>query len=36
MKYFGHVAHMGEMQNEDNILIGKPERNRPFGRHRLR
>jgi hypothetical protein len=28
----GHVALMGEMINAYNILVGKPEGNRPLGR----
>jgi hypothetical protein len=27
---------MGEMRNECNILVGKPERKRPLGRPRCR
>jgi hypothetical protein len=31
-----HVARMGEMRNVYNILVGKPEGNRPLGRPTLR
>jgi hypothetical protein len=27
---------MGELRNSYNILVGKPEGNRPLGRHRRR
>jgi hypothetical protein len=30
----GHVADMGEVRNADNILIRKPEREKPVGRPR--
>jgi hypothetical protein len=29
MRWEGHVARMGEMKNEYNILVGKPEGKRP-------
>jgi hypothetical protein len=32
----GHVAHMGEMRNALNVLVGKPGRKRPLGRSRRR
>jgi hypothetical protein len=32
MKLAGHVAHMGEMRNTYNILIGKPDGKIPHGR----
>jgi hypothetical protein len=37
MRWAGHVAHMVETRNADNILIGKSECKRPVGRptHRL-
>jgi len=30
----GDVAQMGDMINAYNILVGKPEGERPLGRHR--
>jgi hypothetical protein len=36
MKQEGHVTRMEEMRNAYNILVGKPEVKRPFGRHRCR
>jgi hypothetical protein len=36
MRWAGHAAHLGEMVNEYNILIGKPEGQRPLGRRRHR
>jgi len=36
MRWAGHVAYMGEMQNAYSILVGEPEGNRPFRRHRHR
>jgi hypothetical protein len=35
-RWAGHVARMGEKKNAYRILVGKPEGNRPVGRHRLR
>jgi len=32
----GHVARMGELRNEYEILVGKPKRRRQFGRPRRR
>jgi hypothetical protein len=32
MRWTGHVARMGEKRNEDTILVGKPEGERPVGR----
>ena len=32
----GHAACMGERRGADNVLVGKPEGRRPFGRPRLR
>jgi len=34
MRWAGNVARMGEMRNAYIILVGKPERKRPFGRPR--
>jgi hypothetical protein len=36
MRWAGHVAHMGEVRCENNILVGKPEGRRPLGRPRRR
>ena len=36
MRWAGHVARMGEIRGVYRVLVGKPERNRPFGRPRLR
>jgi hypothetical protein len=36
MRLAGHVARMGEKRNAYNILLGKPEGNRPLGRPRRR
>jgi hypothetical protein len=36
MRWVGHVAHMGEMRNAYNILVGKLEGKRPVGRPRHR
>jgi hypothetical protein len=36
MRWAGHVARMGEGRNVYRILVGKPERRRPFGRSRSR
>jgi surface antigen len=32
----GHVAWVGEMRNQNGILVGKPEGKRPLGRPRNR
>jgi hypothetical protein len=32
MREAGHIAHMGDMRNALNILIGKPEGKRPLRR----
>ena len=32
----GHVARMGEIKGVYRVLMGKPEGNIPFGRHRPR
>jgi hypothetical protein len=31
-RWTGHVARIGKMTNAHRILVGKPERKRPFGR----
>jgi hypothetical protein len=36
MKWVGHVARMGEMRNTYNILVRKPEGERPLERPRRR
>jgi hypothetical protein len=36
MRWAGHVGRMGEMRNAHEILIGKPEGNRPLGRPKRR
>jgi hypothetical protein len=36
MRWAGHVAGMGEMRNEQKILVGKPEGNMSFGKTRRR
>jgi hypothetical protein len=36
MRYAGHVALMDKLLSSYGILIGKPERRRPFGRPRRR
>jgi len=36
MRWARHVAHMGEIRNAYNILVGKPEGKRPLGRPRHR
>ena len=36
MRWAGHVARMGERRGVYRILVGKPEGNRPLGRHRRR
>jgi len=36
MRWAGHVARMGERRGVYRILVGKPERKRPLGRHRRR
>jgi len=30
VRWVGHIAHVGEMRNAYNILVGKPERKRPI------
>jgi hypothetical protein len=34
MRWVGHVAHVGDMRNANNILVGKSEGKRPFRRCR--
>jgi hypothetical protein len=36
MRWAGHVAHMREGRSVYRVLVGKPERKRPVGRHRHR
>jgi hypothetical protein len=36
MRWTGHVARMGEERKVYRVLVGKPERKRPFGRPRRR
>jgi len=36
MRWVGHVAHVEERRDVYRVLVGKPEGNRPLGRHRLR
>jgi hypothetical protein len=36
MRWTWHVARMGQMRNEYNILVGKPEGKRPLGRPKRR
>jgi hypothetical protein len=36
MRRVGHEERMGEMRNAYSLLIGKPKRNKLFGRPRLR
>jgi hypothetical protein len=36
MRRAGHVAHLREMRNTYNIMVGKSERKRPLGRPRRR
>jgi hypothetical protein len=36
MKWAGHVAHMGEGRGVYQVLMGKPEGERPLGRPRCR
>jgi hypothetical protein len=36
IRWAENVAHMGEMRNAYNILVGKPDGNRPLGRPRHR
>jgi len=36
MRWAGDVAHMGERRGIYWVLVGKPEEERPLGRHRHR
>jgi hypothetical protein len=36
MRWMGHAAHIREMRNAYNILVGKPEGKRSLGRPRCR
>jgi hypothetical protein len=36
MRWVGHVANMGYRRGAYRVLVGKPERKRPFGRPRCR
>jgi len=36
MRWAGHVARIGERKGVYRVLMGKPERKRPLGRHRRR
>ena len=36
LDWAGHVARMGEERGVYRVLVGKPERERPLGRHRRR
>jgi len=36
MRWFGHVARMGEERGVYRVLVGKPEGKRPLGRPRRR
>jgi hypothetical protein len=36
IRWAGHVARMGEKRIAYRLLVGKPEGNRPLGRHRRR
>jgi hypothetical protein len=36
LRWAGHVARMGEKRGACRILVGRPERRRPLGRHRRR
>jgi hypothetical protein len=36
MRWAGHIAHMDDMRNAYNILVGKLEGKRPLGRPRRR
>jgi len=33
IRWVGHVAHMGEKSDVYRVLVGKPEGERPLGRH---
>jgi hypothetical protein len=36
MRWAGHVARIGERRGVNRVLVGRPERKRPFGRPRRR
>jgi hypothetical protein len=36
MRWAGHMARIGEGRGVHRVLVGKPEGNRPLGRHRCR
>jgi len=36
MRWEGHVARMGERRDAYRVLVGKPDRKRPLGRHKRR
>ena len=36
MRWAGHVARIGERRGLYRVLVGKPEKKRPFGKHRRR
>jgi len=36
MTWTGHIACIRRMRNPNKILVGEPERKRPFGTHRRR
>jgi len=36
VRWAGHTARMGEVRNEDEVLVGKSEGKRPLGRLRSR
>jgi hypothetical protein len=36
MRWAGHAAFKGEKRNAYRVLVGRPERKRPLGRHRCR
>jgi len=36
MRWAGHVARMGEGRGVCRVLVGTPERKKPFGKPRLR
>jgi hypothetical protein len=36
MRWVTHAAHIGEMRNAHNILVGKPDGSRPLWRPRCK